>query len=151
MQYLVDTGVLLRLFDRSDPEHRTIRATLRRLREEGHVICATYQNVAEFWNVSTRPVSARGGYGESLSSTERRAQFIERIGTILTDHPGAYEEWRQLVVQHQVQGASVHDARLVAMMRVSSTPTIITLNGSDFARYPGVTALSPAEVQASFK
>ena len=151
MQYLVDTGVLLRLFDRSDPEHQTIRTTLRRLHEEGHALCATSQDIAEFWNVSTRPASARGGYGESLSSTERRVQFIERIGTILADHPGAYEEWRHLVVQHRVQGVSVHDARLVATMRVSSTPTIITLNSGDFARYPGVTALSPAEIEASLK
>jgi predicted nucleic acid-binding protein len=35
MQYLVDTGIWLRLFDRDDPEHATIRESLRLLRTVG--------------------------------------------------------------------------------------------------------------------
>ena len=91
MQYLVDTGVLLRLFDRTDPVHADIRTGLGLLRQQGHTLAAGTQNIAEFWNVSTRPKSARGGYGQSISTTERRVQFLERFGTIHHESAAAYQ------------------------------------------------------------
>ena len=48
MQYLVDTGVLLRLFDRTDPVHADIRTGLGLLRQQGHTLAAGTQNIAEF-------------------------------------------------------------------------------------------------------
>jgi predicted nucleic acid-binding protein len=121
MEYLVDTGVWLRLFDRSDPEHAAIRAALRSLRLNGHTIAACPQNIAEFWNVSTRPASARGGYGKSVATTELRVQFIERNARILDESATAYRQWRGLLTQHQIQGLAVHDTRLVSMMGVAES------------------------------
>jgi hypothetical protein len=46
-------------------------------------------------------------------------------------------------------GVQVHDARLVALMEVHGVTHLLTLNAADFARYPGVTALTPAAVIAS--
>ena len=63
MFYLVDTGVLLRLFNRADPSNGEIRQCLRELRATGHRFAIAVQNIAEFWNVSTRPATSRGGYG----------------------------------------------------------------------------------------
>jgi predicted nucleic acid-binding protein len=149
MQYLVDTGVLLRLFDRSDPEHATIRQALKTLRSWGHSLATCPQNIAEFWNVSTRPTSARGGYGQSVATTERRVRFIERVGTILAESPITYLEWRRLLVKHQIQGLAVHDARLIAMMQIAGITHIVTLNTRDFTRYLGIAALTPREVLAA--
>jgi predicted nucleic acid-binding protein len=149
MQYLVDTGVWLRLFDRSDPEHAAIREALRWLRSNGHSLAACPQNIAEFWNVSTRPASARGGYGKSNATTELRVRFIERNATILGDSPTAYSQWRRLLVTHQIQGLSVHDARLVSVMIQAGITHILTLNAADFARYTGIIAVTPKEVMAS--
>jgi predicted nucleic acid-binding protein len=104
MQYLVDTGVWLRLFDRADALHVEIRKALQLLRSRGHTLAVCPQNVAEFWNVSTRPASARGGYGKSVATTQRRALFIERSAKLLDESPQAYQTWRQLLVQHQIQG-----------------------------------------------
>ena len=59
MQILVDTGVLLRAFDRAAPEQRSIFRALRKLWSENHDLVTTSQNIAEFWNVSTRPAQAR--------------------------------------------------------------------------------------------
>ncbi|MEX2306141.1 MAG: PIN domain-containing protein [Pirellulales bacterium] len=151
MQYLVDTGVWLRLFDRSDADHTTIREALRSLRSSGHVLVACPQNIAEFWNVSTRPASARGGYGKSVATTELRVQFIERNARILDESPAAYRLWRQLLVQHQNQGLAVHDARLVSMMQVAGLSHILTLNAADFARYPGIVAVTPHDVVSVLK
>lgn len=97
MQCLVDTGIWLRLFDRSDPDHATILQALRSLRSSGHTLATCPQNIAEFWNVSTRPTSARGGYGQSVPTTEQRVQFIERTSVVLAESPATYHAWRQLL------------------------------------------------------
>jgi predicted nucleic acid-binding protein len=146
MQYLVDTGVWLRLFDRADVEHPFIRDSLRLVRSAGHTLATCPQNIAEFWNVSTRPASARGGYGKTVETTERRVQFIERIATILDETPVAYGQWRSLLAQLQIRGVAVHDARLASMMQTSAISHLITLNPSDFSRYVGIVAVTPREL-----
>lgn len=79
MAYLIDTGILLRLFDRAHAEFATIRAAVRSLKSRGERLFTTHQNIAEFWNVSTRPLSARGGYGLAPAQVEPRVRFIERL------------------------------------------------------------------------
>ena len=148
MDYLVDTGVLLRLFDRTDPAHDAIRQGLLHLRRRGAQLAVAWQNIAEFWNVSTRPVSARGGYGQSIETTERRAAFLERFAIVHAESPAAYRLWRRLLVDHRIQGLAVHDARLVAIMMTTGIAQVVTLNVKDFARYPGSQAISPKDVLA---
>ena len=59
---------------------------------------------------------------------------------LLVEHTEAvYDEWRRLVVAHSVSGIQVHDARLVAAMRVHRIKHILTLNTQDFGRYPDIT------------
>ncbi len=79
MIHLVDTGVLLRLLNRADPAHGTVRKCIRTLKTAGDLFAVAPQTIAEFWNVSTRPASARGGYGTSISDTEHHVRVIERI------------------------------------------------------------------------
>ena len=52
--------------------------------------------------------------------------------------------WRKLIVAHSVKGKQVHDARLVALMKTNGIAHILTLNGGDFTRYPGIVAIDPA-------
>lgn len=70
MPYVLDAGVLLRLFDRSDPPHVAIRQSVIRIKVRGERLFTTTQNIAEFWNVSTRPATARGGYGLSAEKVK---------------------------------------------------------------------------------
>jgi predicted nucleic acid-binding protein len=115
MRILVDTGVLLRAFHRASPQHRTILRALGKLRSSGHDLVTTSQNISEFWNVSTRPVTARGGFGVSIANVETRVQVIEQLGTLLHFSQRAYHEWRRLLLLHQISGVAVHDARIVAV------------------------------------
>jgi len=94
MRVLVDSGVLLQLLDRADPLHGDIRAAIRRLKDRGDELVTAAQNVAEFWNVSTRPASARGGYGLPIFETERRLRLMERLFPVLTESPTSYTSWR---------------------------------------------------------
>jgi predicted nucleic acid-binding protein len=62
---------------------------------------------------------------------------------MLEDSVAVYVAWKRLVVQHQVRGVKVHDARLVAVMKVHGVGRILTFNTGDFARF-GVETVYPA-------
>ena len=146
MRYLVDSNVLLRLLQRNDPHHSIIRQAIRTLAARGVGLCCAPQNIVELWNVSTRPATARGGFGLTTAETDRRVRLIERVFTVLDETPAVYPEWRRLVVNHSVAGVQVHDARIVAVMNVHGITHLLTLNGADFTRYSGIVSVSPDEI-----
>ncbi len=146
MLILVDSGVLLRLMERADPQHGTIRTAVRNLIARGDELVTATQHMAEFWNVCTRPATARGGLGLSIAETDRRLRVLGRLVGLIADVPAAYPLWRQLIVTCSVQGKQVHDARLAALMQAHAMTHILTLNGTDFTRYPGITPIDPSSL-----
>ena len=146
MPYMADTNILLRFISPSDSNHLLVRNAIYSLLIREEQICYTSQNLSEFWNVCTRPVMARGGFGLSIEETDRRAQVIERYFTFLPDSEAIHAEWRRLVVKYRVSGVQVHDTRLVAAMLVHGITHILTFNPNDFARYPEITAVNPTKM-----
>jgi len=144
MLIFADSGILLRFMERTDPQHGTIRQAVRTLVGRGDEMVTAAQNLAEFWNVCTRPATARGGLGLPIAEADRRLRVLERLFAILSDLPTAYGIWRNLIVSHAVQGKQVHDTRLAALMLAHGITHILTLNGADFARFPTITVLDPA-------
>jgi predicted nucleic acid-binding protein len=142
---LVDTNILLRIARRSDPQHKLIDSALTKLSLAATTLHYTHQNIAELWNVMTRP-AARNGFGLTAAEAESEVRVIESGMSFLADNEAVYREWRRIVVQHAVSGVQVHDARLVAVIRVHSVSHILTLNVEDFARYGGATAIHPRSV-----
>ena len=69
MAYLYDSNILLRLIHRHHPDHALVRGAVRKLHQRGEQSYYTTQNLAEFWNVNTRPTTARGGLGLSVVDT----------------------------------------------------------------------------------
>ncbi len=146
MDILLDTGVLLRLVIRADPAHQETRKAVRLLKARGENLVALTQNAAEFWNVCTRPTTAKGGYGLSIQETQRKLRILERRVEFRADSLAVFQEWKRLVVAHQVSGVEVHDTRLVAAMNVQGITRIVTYNKKDFKRFQNITALLPGEV-----
>jgi predicted nucleic acid-binding protein len=142
---LVDTNILLRIARRSDPQHQLIDDALAKLALEGTDLHYTHQNIAELWNVMTRPAT-RNGFGLTSAEAEREVRTIEAGMGLLPDNEAVYREWRRIVVQHAVSGVQVYDARLVAAMLVHGISHILTLNVTDFSRYSGLTAVHPNNV-----
>lgn len=106
MRHLLDTGIILRLLNRSAGDHESIRAAVRKLKAQGHECVTTLQNVCEFWNVCTRPARVRGGLGLTFDETHRRLRAIERILTLLPDSPDTFLRWKSLIEKHQVPGGA---------------------------------------------
>ena len=142
---LVDTNILLRIARRSDHQHKTVDAALARLAEQGTSLHYTFQNIAELWNVMTRPVT-NNGLGLSVAEADREVRAIEAGMVLLADSALVYQEWRRIVAKHNVSGVRVHDARLAAAMYVHGVSHILTLNVSDFNRFDSLTALHPQSV-----
>jgi predicted nucleic acid-binding protein len=129
------------------PEYLMARQAVESLMRRGNALAYTHQNMAEFWNASTRPIS-RNGFGLSVEETENNAREIERSFVFLPDNEAAYHEWRRIVLQYGVSGIQVHDARLVALMHVHGLTQILTFNKTDFLRFRDLVIVHPGEITA---
>jgi predicted nucleic acid-binding protein len=142
MSLLLDTGILLRAFDKRSPHRTDILRRIRASLETDERVVVTVQNLAEFWNVSTRP-KEHNGYGLAHEVVARRVRIIESFAEVLVETPVSFVIWKRLVEELFVTGVQVHDARLVAVMRDSGIECILTLNPHDFRRYPDLKVIEP--------
>jgi predicted nucleic acid-binding protein len=142
MDVLVDTNVLLRLIEPEHSQHATAISASEALDALGHTRVIVPQVVYEFWAVTTRPVSANG---LGLTSPELGLKFEGLLSTLrlLRDERRIYERWRELVVDQDVKGKQIHDARLVAAMLRHRIPNLLTFNAADFARYSEINVVEP--------
>jgi predicted nucleic acid-binding protein len=97
--YLFDTNILLRLTRRGDPSHTLIQHAVRQLLQQDASLYYCPQNIAELWNVLTRPMD-RNGFGLTIRETEEEVRLIERHFTLLPDSDQIYPLWRRLVNEY---------------------------------------------------
>jgi predicted nucleic acid-binding protein len=147
MRVLVDTNILLRSAQPNHPLCYPATHAVSKLlrRDDSAFFCP--QNIAEFWNVATRPTE-RNGLGFSAAEAMREVESIEAALSLLPDVPAIYPVWKRLVQDYGVQGVKVYDARLVAVMNVYSVESILSFNSADFRRYDLVTPLDPSSLLA---
>lgn len=147
MSVLVDTNILLRSVEPLHPQHAIAVGAVSHLLAESTPVYFTLQNIAEFWNVATRPV-ANNGLGLSIPSTLREVEKIEGLLTLLPDTSAVYAEWKRIIVEHGVSGVKVHDARLIATMKIHGVSRLLTFDVDDFTRYTGIEAMHPKTIAA---
>jgi len=143
MRVLVDTNILLRSAQPSHALFSQATGAVSKLLRQRESLFFCSQNIAEFWNVATRPTGANG-LGMTSEEVLKEIGTIETVLTLLPDIPGIYPEWKQIVAHHHVQGVRVFDARLVALMNLYSIDSILTVNVADFKRYSDIIALHPS-------
>jgi predicted nucleic acid-binding protein len=150
MEYLLDTGILLRLIDETDSQHIVVCDAVDVLVSRQDVLMITTQNIAEFWNVATRPKPNNGLGLPPLTVAQLFADTIEPICAVLLELVTLPAEFKRLLAQHTVVGKQVHDARLVAMMLVWQVDHVLTLNERNFQRFAteGIIVISPAVLTA---
>ena len=147
MSVLVDTNILLRS---AQPNHELCpQAThaVSKLLRRNETVCFCSQNIAEFWNVATRPTD-RNGLGFSHHEVLQEVVSIEGLLTLLPDGPGIYAEWKRIVTEHKIQGVKVYDARLVAVANSHGVRSILTFNADDFKRFSNINVLHPSSLLA---
>ncbi len=149
MAVLVDTCILIPAFNPQASEHAIVRQALRLLVDAGETLIVTPQNIAEFWNVSTRPLESNGR-GLAADQVGKMVKIVCRVSRVEYETEASFARWRELVEGHGVQGVAVHDARLVAVMLTCEVRQILTRNDRDFLRYEveGISILTPQAVVA---
>lgn len=143
MRVLVDTNILLRSVQPNHPSYSRATLAVSRLMRRNDALFFCSQNIAEFWNVATRPAE-RNGIGLSVEEVVGEIRNIENLIILLPDIPAVYATWKLIVEEQRVQGVKVYDARLVAFTKVYSIEGILTFNAADFSRYTNIAALHPA-------
>jgi predicted nucleic acid-binding protein len=147
MRVLVDTNILLRSAQPTHPLCPQATHAVSKLLRQRDAVFFCPQNIAEFWNVATRPQELNG-LGFSHEEVLGEVSSIEDLLTLLPDIPAIYPVWKRLVEHHRVQDVKVFDARLVAVMNVYAIDSVLTFNSADFKRYNDITALQPAAMLA---
>ena len=79
MPILVDTNILLRLRDPTDPDHDKCRRALEREMAQRHSLSLCAQVLIEYWSAATRP-AAQNGFG--LSIVEARDDLLVLLSFI---------------------------------------------------------------------
>jgi predicted nucleic acid-binding protein len=145
MSVQLDTNILTRLSQPTDPAHGTARTAVAKLQAAGRGLVLVPQNLYEFWAVATRPV-ANNGLGLTVQECHMEIGRLKALFPLRPDDPAIVGIWETLVLAHDCKGKVAHDARLVAAMQTHGLTEILTFNTADFARFPGIVAIDPATV-----
>ena len=76
MSHLLDTSILVRLANGSDPLHPLAVAALTALIRDDEQLYVAPQNLIEFWSVCTRPLEANGGLGLSVEDARSTVDVL---------------------------------------------------------------------------
>jgi predicted nucleic acid-binding protein len=149
MSFLIDTSILGRLANIADSKFADADRAIHELRQRGEMLHLTAQDLIEFRNFATRPLSANG-LGMAAAAAESKAAIFESSFLLLAETADIFPAWKALVAAAAVIGKQVHDARLVAVCHVYKVTHLLTFNTAHFAALaafgPGVTIVDPANV-----
>jgi len=101
MRVLVDTNILLRSAQPNHPLSSQVTYAVSKLLRQRDSVFFCAQNIAEFWNVATRPAD-RNGLGFLPEEALREITSIEDSLSLLPDVPTIYLAWKRLVYDYGV-------------------------------------------------
>jgi predicted nucleic acid-binding protein len=146
---LLDTNVLGRMTDSTDPQCAASRRAVHVLLVQREVLIIVPQNLYEFWAVATRKPGAPPGGQNGLGMTSNQASlwllYFQRRFKFLPDRADLVDRWHALVKTLDIKGLESHDARLVAAMQTHGIARILTFNANDFKAF-SVIVLDPVTV-----
>ncbi|MCL5259464.1 MAG: PIN domain-containing protein, partial [Nitrospirae bacterium] len=111
--HLLDTNVIIRLFDKKDIAHEPCMKTIENLFSFGNEPCLTTQVLIEFWAVTTRNPE-NNGFGWSKLEVSRHIEGLLEQFTFLPENSDVFPVWKSLVLANDIKGKRVHDASIVA-------------------------------------
>jgi predicted nucleic acid-binding protein len=146
---LLDTSVLMRFVNSTDPQHPIAMRSIRALHQSGEILHVAPQILIEFRNAATRPASANG-MRLSADAADRQITECERVFPMLVESSDIYPAWKALVAASAVIGKQVHDARIAAICQVHRLRGILTFNIRHFTRLtpflPSLVIIDPSSL-----
>jgi predicted nucleic acid-binding protein len=148
---LLDTNLLGRITDSTDPQCAIARRAIHALLTEHERLIIAPQNCYEFWAVATRkpgsPPAGQNGLGMTPDQASQWLRFFQRRFTLLADREDLLTRWHDLIRGLGITGLRSYDARLVAAMQCYGITRLLTFNAEHFRGLP-VTIVDPTSVEA---
>jgi predicted nucleic acid-binding protein len=146
---LLDTNLLGRMTDSTDPQCAPSRRAVQFLLARGERLVIVPQNLYEFWAVATRrpgpPPAGQNGLGMNCNQTSLWLNYFRRRFTLLSDRADVLDTWHALVKTFGIKGLKSYDARLVAAMQTYGIVRLLTFNANDFKGF-SISIIDPASV-----
>ncbi len=138
----VDTNILVYATNEDSPWQAIAEQTLETWRGGGTQLCVSVQVLREYLAVTTRPAPSQADGPDFVAIAENLAEFRQSF-LLLEDTLLVSQELESLVQQFSVKGRQVHDANLVATLRVHGLRDLLTHNTADFSRYSSLVTIHP--------
>lgn len=144
---LLDTNLLGRMTDSTDPQCAATRTIIHRLLAGHERLIIVPQNLYEFWAVATRkpgpPPNGQNGLGMTCEQASLWLRYFQRRFTLLPDRAELLDCWHDLVKARGIKGLKAYDARLVAAMQTYGISRLLTFNAGDFKDF-SISIIDPA-------
>jgi predicted nucleic acid-binding protein len=125
----IDTNILVYLANEDSQFHRKVVGSFKRA-SAGYELWTSRQVLREYAVVMTRPdiMEKPLSLGEVISDIEKWQMILQ----IADENEEVTKALLELIVVHQVKGKRIHDANIVASMKVNFFGTLWTMNVHDF-------------------
>lgn len=136
---LLDTNILVYAFDKSETQkHEKAKKLIEACITQKEQFYLSLQNISEFYHVITKFVEKPVSKPEARRICEKFVLFSGFVKISPTTH--ALLEAMKINAE---TGVGYWDALIAATMIENGVTTIITENGKDFGRIPGLVVLNP--------
>jgi predicted nucleic acid-binding protein len=146
---LLDTNLLGRITDSTDPQCAVSRNAVHTLLNRRESLVIFPQNLYEFWSAATRKrgpaPNGQNGLGMTSAQAGQWIRFFQRRFKLLVDLEELPAIWLSLVEKFDVRGTRSYDARLAAAMQCYGVTQILTFNANDFKAF-NIVILDPAKI-----
>ena len=130
---MVDTNVLVYITVESNPWYQKARQCLNKLFTEGYELCITSQIIREYLVSLTRGSIFEQRF--TLDETLRELNALLSVFTLLEETKETFSYLYDLIQKYQIQGKTIHDANIVAVMITYGIKRLVTYNTDDFKRF----------------
>ena len=143
----LDTNIVVRNALSSDPRRDLVTSAIARLVQVKWQPVLVPQVVVEFWSVAARPTSVNG-IGWTAQQARTAIDAAIDAYTLLPYPTSTISSWLAMCDESAVLGRQAHDAHLAATLLEAGVSHLLTLNPTDFNRFPNLTVVTPDEVLA---
>lgn len=132
----LDTNILVYAVSSGAPLHQRASEEIRKRHESGQELWVSRQVLREYLAALSRPQTY--SHPRPIHELIGDVRFFLRHFRIAEEGPAVTEELLSLLEGREGGGKQVHDANVVATMRVHGIPTLLTNNARDFVRFADV-------------
>jgi hypothetical protein len=134
MSFALDVNVLVYASDEQSPFSARARRVLDECVRSPELFCLTWPTLNAYLRLTTNPAASRAALTTAQAAANVNALLNHPRTRLLTEEPGFWEVYRDLLEAHKARTKFVHDVHLAALLRQHGVRTLYT-HDRDFRRF----------------